>query len=228
MEEVKSFIGQRMNLDVDEKLLKPEETREFYNALADISGTVLKFKGTTKVNYTLPVGTNKVLYSCKDHARNAVIYFVYNSNGYHCILRYRASKIDRILWTCPPLNFKLEKPINHGFVIGDLLFWTDGYDVGFETLQNNPPREINFIKALGTNNPYVSGTYSEFDVVSLNGKVYEYISKTPSSEPVTNDLYWKLKGRTYQMATHNELYRIMDRIKYPMTAEVPTVKYKNT
>lgn len=225
MEETKLFIGQRMNLDVDEKLLKPEETREVYNALADISGTMLKFKGNTAVSTTLPSGVNKVLTSAKDHARNAIIYFIWNSLGNHCIMRYREGKIDRVLYMKSVLNFQWEKPVTHAIVVGDTLLWTDGYDKG---LDNNPPRSINYIKAVGTNYGYNQATmYSEFDVVNSGNKVYEYISKTKATGvPVSNEEYWKLKGRIYDLSDE-KLTWIMDVIKYPKIAQVPVVKYKN-
>lgn len=227
MEENKLFIGQRMNLDVDEKLLKPEETREVYNALADISGTMLKFKGNTAVSTTLPAGENKVLTSARDHARNAIIYFIWNSLGNHCIMRYREGKIERVLYMKPVLNFQWEKPVSHAMIIGDTLLWTDGFDNGFTN--QNPPRSINFIKAIGTNYSYNPTTrYSEFDVVNSGNKIYEYINKTSSTgTPVTDDEYWKLKGRIYWNLSDERLTWIMDIIKYPRIAQAPVVNYNN-
>lgn len=225
MEEVKSFIGQRMNLDVDEKLLKPEETREVYNALADISGTMLKFKGNTAVSTTLPAGENKVLTSAKDHARNAIIYFIWNSLGNHCIMRYREGKIERIIYGWDVLNFKLEKPVNHASVIGDLLYWTDGYDKDFT--DQNPPRMINIVKAIGTYQSWNSNVaYQVGDIIGnvTDGKVYECIQDC-TNVAQTNKDYWVLRGRRYNNLTADRLKWIMDRGKYPLKAEAPVVTY---
>jgi hypothetical protein len=226
MEEIRSFTNQRMNLDADDRLLSPDETREIYNAISDIEGTMRMLDGNTQVPFDLPSGDNEVIGTCNDNARNAIIYFVKNSMGNHSILRYRPNiGIDKVLYSQPVLNFT--RRINHANVIGDLLYWTDGYDEGFDVTSNTPPRKINLAKAIGTNYPHtVTERYQKGDFVSQDGKVYEYINEQATDgAPVYLTTYWKLKGRTYEDLTEDRLYWILDRIKYPREAEAPVVFY---
>jgi len=175
-----------------------------------------RIEGNTLVNFTLPSGDNEVVGSVNDHSRSAIIYFVKNSLGNHCILRVRGNKIDKVLWCQPVLNFT--KRINHINVIGDLLYWGDGI-----------PRKINICKAVGGNYPYtVTQKYSKYDCVNDNGKIYEYVNDdSVYGAPVTNEAYWKLKGGVYDNLTSERLYRILDRIKYPRSAEAPVVYYSD-
>lgn len=226
MEEIRSFANQRMNLDADDKLLSPDETREIYNGISDIEGTMRMLDGNTQVHFTLPDGDNNVIGWCNDNSRNSIIYFVKNSLGNHSILRYRPNiGIDKILYAQPVLNFT--RRINHASVIGDLLYWTDGYDVSFAVNANTPPRKINIAKAIGTNYPHtVTRRYQKGDFASQDGKVYEYINEQATNgAPVSLPSYWQIKGTTYTNLTEDRLYWILDRIKYPRTAEAPVVFY---
>ncbi len=212
MEELKEFTNSVMNLDADESNLLPNETQEVYNSVSDIEGNFRRFEGNTLVTNVLPAGTNTVIGTANDHSRGAIIFFVMNSNGNHCIFRFIRGVIQKILYMEPILGFT--KNINHINVIGDLLYWGDGI-----------PRKINICKAIGTLYPFShAGTaYNKFDCVNLDGKVYEYINDNPGVAPVTNEVYWKLKGRVYS----DNLYWILDRIKYPQSAEAPTVYYSD-
>jgi len=225
MEELKKFTGQSMNLDKNDKSLLPTETREVYNSITDRKGVFTRIEGNTLVNFTLPAGDNKVIGWCNDYSRHAILYFVKNSLGNHCILRVRGNKIDKVLWVQPVLNFKGR--INHANTIGDLLYWSDGF---FESSTSyNPPRKINMIRAIGSNNPFShSGlVYEKFDVVNNDGKVYEFIGDTPGVFPLSDTDNWQLKGRVYVNLTSERLYWILDRIKYPNHAQAPEVYYSD-
>ena len=212
MEELKEFLNSVMNLDADESNLAPNETQEVYNSVSDIEGNFRRLEGNTVVTNTLPAGTNTVVGKANDHSRGSIIYFVKNSNGNHCIFRYINGVIQKVLFMQPVLNFT--KRINHINVIGDLLYWGDGI-----------PRKINICKAVGGNYPYtVTQKYSKYDCVNDNGKIYEYVNDdSVYGAPVTNEAYWKLKGRVYS----DNLYWILDRIKYPLSAEAPIVYYSD-
>lgn len=212
MEELKEFLNSVMNLDADESNLAPNETQEVYNSVSDIEGNFRRLEGNTVVTNTLPAGTNTVVGKANDHSRGSIIYFVKNSNGNHCIFRYINGVIQKVLFMQPVLNFT--KRINHINVIGDLLYWGDGI-----------PRKINICKAVGGNYPYtVTQKYSKYDCVNDNGKIYEYVNDdSVYGAPVTNEAYWKLKGRVYS----DNLYCILDRIKYPLSAEAPIVYYSD-
>jgi len=225
MEELKKFTGQSMNLDKNDKSLLPTETREVYNSITDRKGVFTRIEGNTLVNFTLPAGDNKVIGWCNDYSRHAILYFVKNSLGNHCILRVRGNKIDKVLWVQSVLNFKGR--INHANTIGDLLYWSDGF---FESSTSyNPPRKINMIRAIGSNNPFShSGlVYEKFDVVNNDGKVYEFIGDTPGVFPLSDTDNWQLKGRVYDNLTSERLYWILDRIKYPNYAQAPEVYYSD-
>ena len=223
MEELKKFTGQAMNLDKNDKSLLPTETREVYNSITDRKGVFTRIEGNTLVNFTLPAGDNKVIGWCNDYSRHAIIYFVKNSLGNHCILRVRGRRIDAVLFAQPVLNFKGR--ITHANTIGDLLYWTDGF---FESYSNaNPPRKINMVRAIGSLNPYTAQVYQKFDVVNSDGKVYEFIGETPGVFPLTDRDNWAVKGRIYDNLTTDRLYWILDRIKYPRSAEAPVVYYSD-
>ena len=223
MEELKKFTGQSMNLDKNDKTLLPTETREVYNSITDRKGVFTRFEGNTLVNFTLPAGDNEVVGSVNDYSRSAIIYFVKNSLGNHCILRVRGRRIDAVLFAQPVLNFKGR--ITHANTIGDLLYWTDGF---FESYSNaNPPRKINMVRAIGSLNPYTAQVYQKFDVVNSDGKVYEFIGETPGVFPLTDRDNWAVKGRIYDNMTTERLYWILDRIKYPRSAEAPVVYYSD-
>ena len=107
------------------------------------TGTIVNTKGNSKVVFTLPAGTNETIGFCEDKEDQAGIWFLYNSNSDHCILRYNSidDSIDKILWEESVLNFSLSHRINNPGVVGSdenkLLFWTDNY---------NPPRKLNITK----------------------------------------------------------------------------------
>jgi hypothetical protein len=107
------------------------------------SGNIVNTEGNTKTSITLPAGDNEVIGYCEDKEDLAGIYFVYNSNSAHCILRYNSSDdtIDKILWEESVLNFSLSYRINNPGIVGSdenkLLFWTDNY---------NPPRKLNITR----------------------------------------------------------------------------------
>ena len=104
------------------------------------SGSIVNTKGNVKVSFTLPTGDNEVIGFCEDKENLAGIYFIYNSNDDHCILRYNSSddSIDKILWEESVLGFSLSYRINNPGIVGSdenkLLFWTDG---------NKPQRKLN-------------------------------------------------------------------------------------
>jgi len=224
MEELKGFTNSVMNLDKSDNNLLPNETREVHNYITDKEGCFTKLKGNTLVPFTLPAGENTVIGSCNDYSRHAILYFVKNSLGNHSILRFRGNKIDRVVWTQPVLNFV--RDINHANVIGDLLYWTDGFFESFAVDGNNPPRKINFIRAIGGNYTFLSSyTYEKYDVVHWDSKVYEFIGDVPGVFPLSDKRNWELKGRKYDNLTQERLYWILDRIKYPLQAEAPVVYY---
>lgn len=84
--------------DSENRLLAPEDYRYALNISNSVGyenqfGVVTNIKGNVLIdNYTLPSGINKCIGSYYDRGENTTIYFVYNSQGQHKILRYYPSK----------------------------------------------------------------------------------------------------------------------------------------
>ena len=109
-------------------------------------GVLTNVKGNVLVdNYTLPNGTNKCIGSYYDKGENTTIYFVWNSNGEHLILRFYPNKKSNLY----PLG-TIQQIIKYNFgwsqdefitgvelVDNKLLYWTDSVK----------PRKINIQKA---------------------------------------------------------------------------------
>ena len=218
LKEKKQFSQSGMNLDTDARSLPPNHYGFALNVLTNNSngsnlGCVENRKGNVLVNFDLPSGTNKVVGACKDIQREAIVYFVYNSNKDHCILRYniKIKTIDKILYGIPQLNFQPDIIISSINIIGDLLYWTDGYfskftytvgemvDSGF-----NPPRKINMVKAYNyTNNIAVTDLYK---YTAIDNQVLDRIKYPPTKRPIikyytdTEKNFNYLTGNLFQFA----------------------------
>src|SRR5512133_922948 len=139
------FQGGGLNWDDPIEFMPKGDGRERRNVvIEEKNGRAIftNIKGNRQRNLlTLPSGTNTVIGACEDKENNACVYFVHNSGGNHCIIRYVAGAAETaypLLYSQSVLNFSLSKRIHNPFVIGELLYWTDG---------NNPPRKINMTKA---------------------------------------------------------------------------------
>lgn len=98
----------------------------------NVKGTALA--ATLGTKYT-PVGR------VEDIERNSVIIFLHSNDSQHRIISVNRQNdaITNILNNQPLLNFSLSHKIVHANVVGELLYWTDGF---------NPPRKINLTKAI--------------------------------------------------------------------------------
>jgi hypothetical protein len=122
------------------------------------------------------------------------------------------------------LNFQENYKINSANRIGDLLYWTDGYE-GTPFVDYNPPRKINVVKACGYTNPYsATRTYRKGEYAGYNGKTYRFVSNNPVTNILpTNTTYWAVANvGVYASITE----QILDRIKYPPVNNM-TVEYGN-
>jgi len=125
------------------------------NGKGGIPGVATNVKGNCLVEYDLPDGENITIGTFEDKRCVSVIYFVWNSNNKHLILRYFPQKKSTLnpcgkieLIGCGEvLNFNKEWLITHAaFVDNKFLYWTDAYtEKGF--IEGNPPRKINAEKA---------------------------------------------------------------------------------
>lgn len=157
-----------MDLDSDRRNVAVNMYGYALNALTNDTnnqntGCIENRKGNKLISFQLPNGRNKVIGAGKDIKNGAILYMVFNDQNMHSILRYNIGPktIDKIVYSNPYLNFQEDYKISHINIIGDLLYWTDGYfskftydpsagefkDIGF-----NGPRKINMVKAYNMTN----------------------------------------------------------------------------
>ena len=236
--DIRAFINGGMDLDSDERLVKPENYRECYNSIVNVSegsnvGCLENIKGTSSIfslsqnsAFMLPTGTHIAIGAVEDIENNAVIYFLCDTtaSNNHCIMRYflDSKKVEWILYAQSLLNFQLTYKIQ-GNVIGDLLYWTDGYeDISDPFSDYNPPRKINIVKATAMTNTYdATVAYYKGQIVQYASKAYRRTTSgaVTGQQPDTATTYWALANvGVYSALTE----RIMDRIKYP-PLNAPTV-----
>ena len=146
-----------MDLDNDLTVVSKQDYRyalAIRNGLGAIPGAATNVKGNCLVEYPLPEGENVCIGTVEDKRCVSVIYFVWNSNNEHLILRYFPQKKDASnpcgvieLVSCGEvLNFNKDWIISHAaFIDNKLLYWTDSFtEKGL--IEGNPPRKINVEK----------------------------------------------------------------------------------
>ena len=153
--EIKAFRGARMNLDVSPELAQPNEVREVYNMVEEVSsGKITNMKGFENIldmavnsGFAFSEGTNKCVGTCRDIEGSSIIYFILNDRSNHGIVSMDTvtKALTWVLKDEPLLNFKKRVKAN---VIQGLLYWTDGYFNSFLNSDFNPPRKINIAKAM--------------------------------------------------------------------------------
>lgn len=105
-------VAERVNLRVNSK-----DGNKLYNE---------KLRGNLLIQTVLPSGTNKTIGWCNDLKNNAIIYFIYNSNLRHCIMRYwiNTKAIEKIWYSEPTLGF--ENTNLQAQVVDGMLYWVNG------------------------------------------------------------------------------------------------------
>jgi hypothetical protein len=148
----------RVNPDVDDRVIKPNEARMAKNLRfgastedTNLSGGTLVL-GNKKVVFEPPLGDNKVVGVYSDLATRNVFFALYNSNGGHGIYRISSedvlvnqqvfqNKVERVIGH-PNLNFQPDDDYNVCMVVaGGDLYWTDNV---------NEPRVVNIEKGIRT------------------------------------------------------------------------------
>ena len=198
MPEIKqTFTKGRMNLDLDERLLPPNEYREALNIQVSSAegsdiGSVKNILGNTEIktdaNSTAdPQGTITIPsdYTCigsiADEKNNSAYYFIVKSDGTaSAIMQYKDNEINPLLIDSNNivLEFDKEVYITGVNVIDDFLFFTDGV---------HEPKKIN-IKSFEENTNTTFTTTSNFYVNGENvGEVKKenitVIKKKPTLAP---------------------------------------------
>lgn len=143
------------------------------SAVENVRGNVLV------INNSLANGVNKVIGSIEDNKDDSIIYFVYNSLGYHGIYRYWRNKpigtngsIETLLQirypqaytiNSNPLNFDPDHFITGVDLIQDKLYWTDDL---------NRSRKINIVKANLNNKGLKYNVYFNNNSLVSTGTAY--------------------------------------------------------
>lgn len=133
-----------------------------------------KFKGTLLVEADLPVtGTNKAIGSIKDTQNDALIYFVYNSLGNHCVFRYMTkTKVLQNIWLNKP-ELDLEDTPLRGQVVEGKVYWVNG---------TKQPKAFDIIRAYNYTNSIVSDdTYTASDLARTD--FFLYATEPPKFAP---------------------------------------------
>lgn len=154
------FIDERpysggLDLDSDERLIKAGDypfgkngrsgtsDQNYKGSVEGIRGNILRNTfADTMGQYPFPSGTNKIIGSIEDVKNQTIIYFLWNSNNLHRIIRYylKEKVIRNVVpatWGTSALNFQRYSKIWNGKIVyageQDYIIWTDGV---------NPQRKI--------------------------------------------------------------------------------------
>ena len=161
-EDIKYVAQGGLNRDDNLQVFPQEDYNYALNCISNESGefgVITNIKGNQIVTFALPAGRNTVIGGCQDEDIQAYIYFVYNNQDDHCIVRYKATSntVQYILYGQDVLNFRSEYRwrVKQPFTIGDdaekMLFWTDNF---------NPPRKLNIYRAIRFTRDELYGTTS--------------------------------------------------------------------
>lgn len=133
-----------------------------------------KFKGTLLVEASLPVtGTNKCIGKIKDTQNDALIYFIYNSLGNHCIFRYmtKAKVLQNIFLSKSVLDIE-DAPLR-GQVVEGKVYWVNG---------SKQPKAFNILRAYNyTNSVSSTDIYTDSDLARTD--FFLYATEPPKFGP---------------------------------------------
>jgi hypothetical protein len=164
----------RVNPDVDDRVIKPNEARMAVNLRfgastedTNLSGGTLVL-GNTELSFTPPVGINKVVGVYADLESRNVFFAMYNSNGNHGIYRINGATnlvlpVVRGVW----LNFQSGDDYNVSITgIDGKLYWTDNV---------NEPRMVNVAKGIRTQ----TGGADAYPIAPIEDWFYSQIKRPP-------------------------------------------------
>jgi len=143
------FPDASLNFDDDKRFMPLGHSDYRLNVIKNEGGRhglLTNMKGNEKMagQLILRGSVIKVIGSCYDIKRRAIIYFIYSVDSYesyHSVIMYKLddNTFHAILYEESVLNFHLDYPIINPLVLDDILFFTDGY---------NEPRALHIDKAM--------------------------------------------------------------------------------
>lgn len=169
MAAINKIFNGRLNLDDSAFFVEKGDFIAAFNITSDqIIGQHDLVRSNIRSNrfvaFNLPLGSKKVIGAFPDTLRNAVYYFIYNSDGFHTIAYYNneTRTITKIFQNKTDSNgvdilpLDVNSKINHINVLhrdeGDLLMWTDG---------NIFPCKINIQRFLAGSYTYIKQSFIE-------------------------------------------------------------------
>lgn len=125
-------------------------------------GSVINPKGNTLQSYSFPSGTNAFIGAIEDKVCASVVYFVWNVNNNHRILRWFQSDghIEEIAGGAK-LDFEQTSRVQGHIIDGKYCFWTEARS-DKNTISGNEPRCIDLDKASNYNKAFVYDLYAGF------------------------------------------------------------------
>jgi hypothetical protein len=164
----------RVNPDVDDRVIKPNEARMAVNFRfgastedTNLSGGTLVL-GNTELSFAPPAGINKVVGVYADLETRNVFFAMYNSNENHGIYRINGATnlvlpVVRGAW----LNFQSDDAYNVSITgIDGKLYWTDNV---------NEPRMVNVEKGIRTQ----TGGADAYPIAPIEDWFYSQIKRPP-------------------------------------------------
>ena len=166
----------RVNPDVDDRVIKPNEAREATNLRfgastedTNLSGGTL-FLGTEPLPFNAPEGENTCIGIYADYENRFVFFALYNNFGEHGIYRINSfdNSVQRVVsgsWLNFLLTYADGTPFNVSMVsIDGKLYWTD---------DRNPPRMVNVEKGIRTQ-LFLAGQGPGDDTYPLEVEEWQY------------------------------------------------------
>jgi hypothetical protein len=194
--DVKIFGDSYLDTDTDPKLNKGSDY--ILNTIIQSDGrfgVAVNTKGNEKVidltsSYNSDPVPPTVVGSCRDEARNRIIFFVKSNYSNNSIWYYdvAANTSDYIIFQ----SFLILGSYIVANVIGDLLLWTDG---------TSEPKKINYIRAYN----YSHGISTSYKYLTMSDYVIEAYKRPPSYRPSVGagfSIYAKkvIRNKIYQFA----------------------------
>jgi len=171
------YTGQYVRTDqgdvVERKNLRP-------NNIGGDKRANVKLKGNVLYGETLPAeGVNKVIGWTNDYENKAILYFIYNSEGNHCVFRYfiNTKEIQHVWYEQSGLG--LQDGNLSAVVVEGSVYWVN---------ENEEPKSFIIDKAVGYTTDNETTAFDSYTVADfpLQTNIFPLIRKPPKYVPIAN------------------------------------------
>lgn len=154
-----------MDSDTDPRAIQPGDYIYAENILNGVSakpGAIINPNGNSLQSYSQPAGTNICIGAIEDRVGGTIIWFIWNVNLSHRILRwYQNDKHIEEIDGGSKLNFDRYSRVFGHVIDGKYMFWTEA-KTDKNTISGNPPRCIDLDKASNYNKLFEYDLYVGF------------------------------------------------------------------